>query len=250
MAPRANDDAVLLDLVGEVVGLLDLDELRHGMLEALLRAFPAKWGSLNDVGPDGVVSLVEPHMDEHWFDRFAELVDENPIYQHFVRTRDGRAYRFSDVATRAELTATRLYREVYGPLGIEHQIALTLPAEPDRVLALVLHREDRDFSDAERDLLNRGRPFLIQAYRNAVAYSDSRRGSPELLEPALVAHGLTAREADVLGLVALGGSNRDVAASLGISDRTVQKHLENAFRKLGVSTRSAAAARAWQLAQN
>ena len=249
MAPRATGDSVLLDLIGEVVGLLDLDELRHGLLVALLRAVPAKWASLNDVGPHGVVALVKPHLDEEWFARFAELVHENPIYQRFVSTADGRAYRFSDVTTREELTATRLYREVYAPLGIHHQIAFTLPAESERVLALVLHREDRDFSDPERDLLNRARPFLIQAYRNAIAYSDSRRGSSKALEPALVAHGLTTREADVVGLVALGGSNRDVAARLGVSDRTVQKHLERAFRKLGVSTRSAAAARAWQLAQ-
>jgi DNA-binding CsgD family transcriptional regulator len=250
VARRANDDTVLLDLVGEVVGLLDLDELRHGLLDATLRALPAKWSSLNDVGPDGVVALVKPHLDEEWFGRFAELVQENPIYQRWLRTRDGRAYRFCDVTSREELEATRLYREVYAPLGIHYQIALALPAPPDRMLALVMHREDRDFSDGERDFLNRARPFLIQAYRNAIAYSEIRRGSSEVLEATLVAHGLTAREAEVLGLVALGGSNRDVAARLGVSDRTVQKHLQHAFRKLGVTTRSAAASRAWQLARD
>ena len=239
---------VLLELVGGVMGLLSLDELRHGVLHALLRAVPAKWASLNEVGPEGVVSLVEPPLDEEWFDRFAELARENPIYQRFARTQDGRAYRFSDVTTREELTATRLYREVYAPLGINHQIAVTLPAERDRVLALVLSREHRDFTDAERDLLDRARPFLIQAYRNALAYHDLRGGSAEALEAALVANGLTAREAEVLGLVALGGSNRDVAARLDLSDRTVQKHLQNTFRKLGVHTRSAAASRAWRLA--
>jgi DNA-binding CsgD family transcriptional regulator len=246
---RRSNDAVLLDLVGEVVGLLDLEELRHGLLEALLRAVPSKWSSLNEVGPDGVVALVKPHLDEKWFGRFAELVHENPIYQRWLHTRDGRAYRFCDVTTREELEATRLFREVYAPLGINYQIAFALPAEPDRMLALVMHREDRDFTDAERDFFNRARPFLIQAYRNAVDYSEIRQGSSEVLEAALVAHGLTAREAEVLGLVALGGSNRDVGARLGVSGRTVQKHLQHAFRKLGVTSRSAAAARAWQLAR-
>jgi DNA-binding CsgD family transcriptional regulator len=246
---RASDDTVLLDLVGGVVGLLEMEELRHGLLDALLRAVPSKWASLNDVGPAGVVSLVKPRLDERWFARFAELVDENPIYQRWLRTRDGRAYRFCDVTSREELEQTRLYREIYAPLGIRYQIALTLPAKPNRTLALVMHREDRDFTDAERDFLNRARPFLIQAYRNAAAYSDISRGSSDVLEAALVAHGLTDREATVLGLVALGGSNRDVAAGLGVSDRTVQKHLERAFRKLGVTTRSAASSRAWQLAR-
>ena len=51
---------------------------------------------------------------------------------------------------------------------------------------------------------------------------------------------LTAREAEVLGLVRYGKTNRDVAAVLGLSDRTVQKHLEHIFVKLGVETRTAA----------
>jgi DNA-binding CsgD family transcriptional regulator len=239
---------VLLDLLGEIVGVLDLHEFRETLVSAMLRAMPAKWASLNEVGPDSVTALVVPDLDQVWYDRFAEYAHENPLLQRFTRTRDGRAYRFSDVTTRAELESTRLYREVYAHIGVEHQIAFTLPAEPDRVLAVVMHRDDRDFSDAERDFLNRARPFLIQAYRNAVAYSNVNRQSSNVLEAALVGEGLTARQAEVLRLVALGSSNRDVAASLGLSDRTVQKHLERAFRVLGVATRSAASARAWQLA--
>ncbi len=63
-----------------------------------------------------------------------------------------------------------------------------------------------------------------------------------------MAEGLTKREAQVLRLIALGRSNADAATQLGLSDRTVQKHLENAFPKLGVATRSEAAGRAWELA--
>ena len=48
--------------------------------------------------------------------------------------------------------------------------------------------------------------------------------------------------------MARGRSNHHIAVSLGISDRTVGKHLEHGFRKLGVSDRSTAAGRAWELA--
>jgi DNA-binding NarL/FixJ family response regulator len=54
--------------------------------------------------------------------------------------------------------------------------------------------------------------------------------------------GLTEREVEVLVAVAAGGSNRDVAASLTISEATVRRHLANIYVKLGVSTRTAAAA--------
>ena len=243
------DDGILLALVGEIMGLLDLEELRAGILEALARAVPAKWVSLNEIGPERVVAVSAPNLDERWLVLFNELGHENPLYQRWVRTQDGRAYRFSDVISPEQLEATRLYQEVYVPLGVRHQIAFTLPDIGEQSVAIALSRGDRDFSDGERDLLNRARPFIIQAYRNASAYSVLSSRSAGALEAALVESGLTQREAEVLRLIAFGGSNRDIAARLGVSDRTVQKHLENSFRKLGVNTRSAAAARAWALVE-
>ena len=53
---------------------------------------------------------------------------------------------------------------------------------------------------------------------------------------------LTERETEVLSWIAKGKTNRDVGEILGISARTVNKHLEHVFEKLGVETRSAAAA--------
>ncbi|MDE2059892.1 MAG: helix-turn-helix transcriptional regulator [candidate division NC10 bacterium] len=53
--------------------------------------------------------------------------------------------------------------------------------------------------------------------------------------------GLTRREAEVLLWVAQGKTNTEIAAILGLSSRTVQKHLEHIFEKLGVETRAAAA---------
>jgi CheY-like chemotaxis protein/DNA-binding CsgD family transcriptional regulator len=53
--------------------------------------------------------------------------------------------------------------------------------------------------------------------------------------------GLTTREAEVLQWVALGKTNRDVGDILGMSPRTVDKHLQHVFAKLNVETRTAAA---------
>jgi DNA-binding CsgD family transcriptional regulator len=53
--------------------------------------------------------------------------------------------------------------------------------------------------------------------------------------------GLTRREADVLLWIARGKSNVEISMALCISPRTVKKHLEHVFRKLGVRTRLAAA---------
>lgn len=53
---------------------------------------------------------------------------------------------------------------------------------------------------------------------------------------------LTPRETEVLTWLARGKTNRDIAEILGMSHRTVNKHLEHIFEKLGVETRAAAAA--------
>ena len=60
------------------------------------------------------------------------------------------------------------------------------------------------------------------------------------------ADALTARQCDVLRVVATGRSNREVAAALGISEHTVARHLQNIYATLGLSSRAAATAYAHQ----
>ncbi len=58
--------------------------------------------------------------------------------------------------------------------------------------------------------------------------------------------GLTAREVEVLGLVAAGKTNRSIADDLVISEKTVARHLSNIFTKIGVSSRAGATAYAYE----
>ena len=64
--------------------------------------------------------------------------------------------------------------------------------------------------------------------------------------PSFDTHGLTPRELEVLRLVATGATNKAIAAELVVSERTVDRHVSNIFTKLGVSSRAAATAYAYE----
>ncbi|WP_454049529.1 LuxR C-terminal-related transcriptional regulator [Cellulomonas sp. Marseille-Q8402] len=81
------------------------------------------------------------------------------------------------------------------------------------------------------------RATALVVYAELGALPDVRR-----LDDTGLPGGLTDREGEVLGRVAAGLSNREVARELVISEKTVSRHLANIFTKLGVSSRTGAAA--------
>jgi DNA-binding NarL/FixJ family response regulator len=86
-----------------------------------------------------------------------------------------------------------------------------------------------------------------RAFEEVGAATDLERlaGSSAAATPDPAA-GLTARELEVIRLVAAGRTNREVAELLVISDKTVARHLHNVFTKLDLPNRSAATAYAYQ----
>ena len=145
----------------------------------------------------------------------------------------------SDFYSARQWHSTGMYQDCCKPYGNEHELTLCLPdgpgpaTGPRRTLRLVFIRgPGPDFSGRERDLLTVLRPHLHQAYLDA-----ERRRHPT---PRL-----TARQQELLNLVAAGHTNTQIARRLGISEGTVRTHLENIYRLLEVSSRTAAVNRAF-----
>jgi len=175
--------------------------------------------------------------------------DVAPFWEHYwddlpcsypERTGDlRRAIKVSDFYSGRQWHSTGMYQDCCKPYGIEHEFLLCLSAAPGwtagpgRTLRLVFIRgPGPDFSGRERDLLTVLRPHLHQAYRDA-----ERRRHP--------APRRTARHWELLHLVAAGHTNAQIARRLGISEGTVRTHLENIYRLLKVSSRTAAVTRAF-----
>jgi DNA-binding NarL/FixJ family response regulator len=121
--------------------------------------------------------------------------------------------------------------------------ALDIPHQAARVRVL-LGLACRELGDGE------GSELEFEAAR---ATFESLRATPDLERldrltgaPTAYPDGLTAREVQVLRLVASGSTNREIADELVISEKTVARHLSNIFVKVRVPSRAAATAYAYQ----
>lgn len=117
-------------------------------------------------------------------------------------------------------------------VSADRAIVLSLPAQPGREAWLVFLRDDAGFTEADRIALVLLRPHVVTALHHI-----SRRSSEDRM--------LTARQREVLRLVAQGYRNDQIARQLVVSVGTVRKHLDNVYRQLGVSGRAAAVASAY-----
>jgi DNA-binding CsgD family transcriptional regulator len=109
-----------------------------------------------------------------------------------------------------------------------------------RILLVRAYRQLGDQDAADREL-----EVAIAAFDRLGAVSESKRAR-ELRSEHQLPGGLTPREIEVLTLVAGGRTNKSIARSLAVSEKTVARHLANVFAKLGVSSRTAAAAFAFE----
>ena len=175
------------------------------------------------------------------FDRARAAVDE---LEAIASTVGGAVAAMAACAKGALLVAREEPREALIALrpGMEAWQRLGVPYEAARARVLIglACRAVGDHDTAELELDTARAAFGQLGARPDQARVDALVGRDGTDE------GLTAREIEVLRLVASGRSNSEIAAALVISEHTVARHLQNIFGKLGVSTRTAAAAYAFE----
>jgi DNA-binding CsgD family transcriptional regulator len=146
------------------------------------------------------------------------------------------AVDLADGDVRTALVALRHARQVWQELEVPYEAARV------RVLLGLACRELGDDDTAALELEAARGDFANLGAAPDLARVDAltRRAS------SIDAHGLTPREHEVLRLIAAGKTNKAIAAELVLSERTVDRHVSNIFTKLGLSSRAAATAYAYE----
>ncbi len=184
------------------------------------------------------------------FDR--RFFEHSPVRYHGIECNPD-MLRIPDALGGRHFRRAPLHAEYCLPVGSEHATAMPLFADSHTLVSIVLNRHGIDFSARDRERLELLRPHIAFLYRQVcgahaeLPVASALATAPMPLQPEPRPADLTLRECEVMHWLARGKTDADIAALLSISPRTVQKHLEHVYVKLGVETRTAAVMRALQM---
>jgi DNA-binding CsgD family transcriptional regulator len=233
-----------LHAIGE--SCVGADEFARRGVECLPGLIGADLTTLSTCDLDGGHrSVVSDHADaisRREIDVFDHYFEVHPLVCEHGRNRAATTKRIDDLLPDGAFRRTPLFNEYYRRVGIDHVMAVPIHVDGRFLVSFVLNRSGTAFSDRERELAEVVRPHLANLYRLGVS-SERTRQLPADAPFDRAAAPLTPREREVLDWVAAGKTNRDIAAILSASPRTVEKHLERIYEKLGVETRTAAVMR-------
>ena len=187
-------------------------------------------------------------MQTDWMHLTTDTPTRHPLLRYYLATGDPTPQQVADVPCGlVDPRARAQWAQRCHGLGVEHQLAIPLPSGTDGVRWFVLARPTA-FTAAQMHLARRVQKLIVGLDRQAAALRQwqCRGPQPDDDAGATDVH-LTPRELSVLTLVADGLTAAAVARRLVVAERTVHKHLERAYAKLGVSDRVSAVLRAQRL---
>jgi DNA-binding CsgD family transcriptional regulator len=157
------------------------------------------------------------------------VLTDHPMIEHYLNTRDPTPCRISDVTSRHRWLSSAVYAEFLRPLGTPHLLVIPVQMGQTGGFAYSIAKSGRDFTDRDRGVAMMFQAALVVHHRAVERrLADAAPAAKTVLTP---------REQQVMALIATGASAKAIGRLIGRSERTVHKHLENVYGKLGVGDR-------------
>jgi DNA-binding CsgD family transcriptional regulator len=250
----AHGDGEWLELVADLLGQPLTRWPTERILSSLVTTFGAPAGSFHGQSPSGPLEGLQWPPD-FYADRWDEVLRwtrdhaarDHPLLRYYVTTGRAEVMQVADVPDR--IADRRVHDRWRGACtevldgSVVAQIALPVCLGPRTNRSFIVGRAD-PFSPGEVAQAERVHRVLVGLDRQIAAHARWSSRTGEQAIPAASAVGLTPRESAVLDLLASGGTARAIARRLAVGERTVQKHLQHVYTKLGVADRLAAVQRA------
>lgn len=225
--PAEADDIFYADVLVGLRELVPCDDITFQLMDVAEQRLRLLFVTDDGVDREESVGATDDFLQMFWQEFWEEDGCAGPLV-----TGD-----YSTLLHHADIWGTRAYANTplgsqFTAMGMKDEVLV--PMTPlggtDRRLLLFRDGNSPGFSEREKALLALARPHVAELHARR---DRELRGEPNL----------TPRQWEVLRRVATGASNTQIARSLGLSDATVRKHLENVFLRLGVQSRTEAVTR-------
>jgi DNA-binding CsgD family transcriptional regulator len=204
--PCATEDSVPQSLLEDVADLVGCDDVTLQVMDHRTKYVHLQ--STTDEGEDEDPEVLALFWRDFW--------ESSCSYPQRTGSKD--VTRMSDFPRRGSHDPRGEYDRA---VGIKHEMLIPLPTVGSEDHRLLLFRtEGPDFTERDVLLLTLLRPHITEVHSRQL---QRQRGVRDL----------TARQWEVVRLVAAGSTNRGIARALGLTERTVAKHLENIYVRLG-----------------
>lgn len=237
-----NELLLLSDFIYRLQTAGNLAMVKSICLQQLKLIIPFTYGSILMAEKDGdYLKLTNPCCNPPSFEKAEREYLKLESIDHtdwFIQASESMVIRESDLLKDRQRLNSPIYQKFYLKYNIYDTLQMSIAWDGQIMANLTLYRTREDGLFTNDDL------FWLQTLKKHIQYAfhvhtraKTEQQKTESLPRLISAYHLTRRETDVLRLIFEEYSNPEIAARLQISEHTLQKHLQNIYRKFQISAR-------------
>lgn len=235
---------IINDIIYELYNCSSIEELQKIFLRRLKMLIPYSYASIlmADTTDPEIIRLTSPLCCPDSFqeaeNEYLKQADEDHLLW-ILHSRESTLIRESDLIREESRLNTPLYLHCYRKYNIFDSLQYTIVYQQKLLGVLTLFRTkiDGEFSDEDMFYLRSLGMHLNAVLHRITSDSDKSWFKSANVEELQIQYGLTGRETQILELIFHFQNNGEIVEKLDIKENTLQKHMQNIFRKMNASSK-------------